>query len=278
MEKMKEKPIILDGAMGTELIKRGLKTEEIADAWNLTHWDQIVEIHRAYTEAGAQVISTNTFGCHLLRLADFGQEKNQNTLISKAFSAATLAGPGRALIAGVIGPIGSRNKGIHELADHEIGLSYRTVLKAFIEQGAGMIVLETQTHQRELAIATKTARELLASEQIPLMVSMTLNEAGRLPGDQSSPIDMINKFLNEQSDIIGFNCGTGPKDLLAPLQQCLPFIRKPISVKPNTGLTPNQLPPEQFASLMKPFKKLGIRYLGGCCGSTPEHIRALMKM
>ena len=267
-----KRPILLDGAMGTELMRKGLELNELADSWNISHPEIIENIHQSYLNAGSEILFTNTFGCHQNRLNDFGLGNQLHHYIHHGVKIARKVAQNSALIAGSLGPMSSLNTSIDQLTDREIEASYMESILSFVEAGIDILAIETQTSLREILIAVKAAKENLPPS-MKLLVSMTLNSDGLLPMKNENPELIMAKHLNPHADIIGFNCHTHSKKSLEKITDLKKHIIKKTSLKLNSLIDPSSyLPPTEFIQTAGPYIDLNFDYIGGCCGTTAEHI------
>ena len=265
--------IQLDGAMGTELQQRGLNPGEIPELWNLTHPKDIVAVHADYLAAGAEIITTNTFGANR---AKYHGDAPLDKIITAGIHCAREAGAKK--VALDVGPSGRLLK---PAGDFEFDAAY----DAFAEEicigtnaGADLILLETFTDTYELKAALLAAKE---NSTLPIFASVALNEDGKLL--TGADIDTIAALFNAlKPDAAGFNCGLGPDRLLPFVKRFASRTRLPILVKPNAGLprivggeTRFPADPESFANDLAACIEAGASYVGGCCGTTPKHIRAV---
>ncbi|MDI3481439.1 MAG: 5-methyltetrahydrofolate--homocysteine methyltransferase [Tepidanaerobacteraceae bacterium] len=277
LERLKKQIIIFDGAMGTELMKRGLAPGECPETWNINHPEAVEDIHRAYIEAGADVIETNTFGANRIKLGNFGLSHLVRELNFRAVENAKKASGGRALVALSVGPTG-------ELLEPHGSLSFEKALEVFREQieggleaGPDMIVIETMSQLQEARAALIAARELTF---LPVAVTMTYEESGRtLMGTDPATAIVVLSHLG--ADMVGLNCSLGPDKMRGIVSEMAGF-NIPLIVQPNAGIpeligekTVYRLPPQDFAFHCRKLAEAGLNAVGGCCGTTPEHIRQL---
>lgn len=265
--------IQLDGAMGTELQKRGLKPGEIPELWSLSHPEALVEIHRAYLEAGADIISANTFGANR---AKYHGDVPLKDVIEAAIHNAREAGARK--VALDVGPIG---KLLKPSGDYEFDRAYDDFAEAIsfgTKAGADYIFLETFSDTYELKAALLAAKE---NSTLPILASVSLSEDGKLL--TGADVDTIAALFNAlKPNAAGFNCGLGPDKLLPFVKRLAERTNIPIIVKANAGLpkviegkTVFTVGPEEFAEDIARCIEAGATYVGGCCGTTPQHIRAV---
>ncbi|HHT48682.1 MAG TPA: dihydropteroate synthase [Firmicutes bacterium] len=267
--------LLFDGAMGTLLQAYGMKGGELAESYNLEKPEVIAKIHRAYLAAGAAVITTNTLSANRFKLANTGL--SLDAVIRAAVTIARKAA-GEQLVALDIGPLG-------QLMEPYGSLSFDTAYDAFAEQirygqeaGADLILIETMSDLYEAKAAVLAAKE---NSKLPIFCTMTFQEDGRtLTG--ADPLTMVNVLQNLGVTALGINCSLGPKEMIPLVGQVLKVAQIPVIVQPNAGLpqliadeTVYRITPADFAADGRKMATMGVRILGGCCGTTPEHLKAL---
>ncbi len=278
-------PILADGAMGTMIHAQGIGFRECFDALNLSNPAMIAEIHRAYIEAGAQIVLTNTFGANRYRLADHGLEGRVAEINRAGVELArrvVLASFKEVLIAGDVGPLGVRLVPFGRVTREQAREAFREQIQALAEAGVDLIVIETMSDLYEVEEAIAAAREVDAT--LPVVASVTFTRDDRtLLGD---PPQKVARVLSEAgAEVIGVNCSGGPAQLLRVMhrmRQATPQAR--YWVKPNAGW-PEQVGgrimypagPEYFGEYAQAFRQAGAALIGGCCGTTPEHIAAMRR-
>lgn len=271
--------LIFDGAMGTMLQARGLALGEIPESYNIKHPEIIVDIHQAYIEAGCQVITSNTFGANSYKLKDTGYSVKE--LVEKGIELAQQARGNRKdiYIAQDISAIG-------QLMEPMGPLSFDEAYELFKEQiqwgeGADLILIETLSDLYETKAAVLAAKE---NSKRPLVVSMTFQQDGRtLTGTDVET--MVNVLEGLGVDALGVNCSLGPKELKAIVQRILECAHIPVIVQPNAGLpllengkSVFKIDPCVFSEYLIEFAAMGVGLLGGCCGTTPAHLRQAAKV
>lgn len=277
LEKLKTKEfILLDGGMGTMLQKKGMQMGEIPELLSITKPEWILDIHKAYIEAGADVIYANTFGANAYKLKNAGYSVQE--VIEHSIAVARQACEGTdTLVALDLGPIG-------QLLEPTGTLSFEAAYEIYKEQilagkSADLIVLETQTDLYELKAAVLAAKE---HSDLPIFCTMTFERNMRtFTGCGISNMAMTLEGLGV--DAIGVNCSLGPEELYPIIEELSKWTSLPIIVKPNAGLpdpvtNAYSVLPDAFAGYVKELLPLGVKILGGCCGTTPEYINALKEM
>lgn len=267
--------IVFDGGMGTLLQTQGLSAGELPESYNLLHPEIIENIHREYIEAGAQIITTNTFGANRYKLQGSGYKLEE--IIKSGVEIAKRVAQEQ-WVALDIGPLG-------QLMEPLGNLSFQAAYEAFQEQvllgqeaGADLILIETMSDVYELKAAILAAKE---NSNLPIICTMTFQEDGRtLTG--TDPLTMVNIIQGLGVNALGINCSLGPKEILPLAKEILTYSQIPVIVQPNAGLpkeikgqTIFDVDPVEFAKYIKEMAQLGVTIFGGCCGTTPKHIRAL---
>ena len=266
--------IYLDGAMGTMLQGRGLQPGERPELLCLSHPDWIRDIHRAYVEAGSQVVYANTFGANALKLAGSGHTVAE--VITAAIRVARSAAGNAALVALDMGPLGELLEPLGTLRFEEAYNLFAEMARAGEAAGADLVAIETMTDLCEARAALLAVKENTA---FPTFVTMSFDETGRtFTGCTAEAMARTLEGLG--ADAVGVNCSLGPDRLLPVVREVYRTTRLPVIVKPNAGLPDPvdghySLSPEQFASAMQEMVQLGATLLGGCCGTSPDYIRAL---
>ncbi len=281
-----EKPILSDGAMGTNLHLRGARFDDCFDELNLKQPDIVADVHRAYIEAGSNMIQTNTFGANRFKLAQFGLEnkvKDINRagvdLLRKEIS----KNSPDIIIAGDVGPLGVRIAPFGRVQLEEAREAFREQILELIDSNVDLILIETMTDFFEVNEAILAAHDI--DPQIPIIASMTFTRDDRtLLGD--SPEKIATNIFEAGADVIGINCSGGPLQLLRILKKMRKAVPQGIfSVMPNAGWPEQQdgrimypAGPEYFGEYALAFWQAGAKVIGGCCGTTPEHIAAMAKV
>lgn len=276
---LQEGPVLLDGGMGTVLCSMGLRPGEHTESWNLTHPDRVASVHRAYMDAGSQIVCANTFGVNTL--AYTAQEAD--ALIGAAFDClrrakAETAGTQEVLFALDIGPLGRLLAPFGDLDFEDAVSVFADVVRLGVKHGAQAVVIETFTDLYETKAALLAAKE---NCRLPVIVSNAYSKDGRLLTG-ALPEAVIAVLEGMGADVIGVNCSFGPKALLPIVKTYLERASVPVIFQPNAGLpetTPEgvryNVGPAEFAADVTESLRLGVRLAGGCCGTTPAYIAAL---
>lgn len=269
---------VFDGAMGTMLHKAGMTPGECPEQWNIDHPSIVTDIHRQYVESGSDIIGTNTFGANRIKLKHYGLHNQVEHLNTAAVKAARAACGSKTRIAGSIGPTG---KFITPLGD----LTFDTAYDVFYEQakalsnaGVDIIIIETIIDIQEMRAALLAAK---AATNKPIICQLSFEADGRtLTGTDARSAAVILEAMG--ADIIGANCSLGPAQLLPILTELTSSSSLPIIIQPNAGIpelihgqTVFPMGPTEFATWATKLIEAGASYIGGCCGTTPEHIKAL---
>ncbi len=273
--------VIADGAMGTVLQQRGFPADVLYCNANLTHADLVEAIHREYVAAGAQVIEANTYGATRLRLANSNLDEHTRAINMEGIRLARRAAEGKSLVAGAVGPIGKPLQPIGRIEPEEAYETFREQIAFQLEAGADLIMLETFADLEELRLAMEAAKSL---SDVPLIAQKTFIEDGETLS-AGLPHEVCAKLMEWGATVVGANCTVGPQRMLDIARMMAEVGRGKISVLPTAGLPQlvgNRMiydaTPAYFARYGKHFVEAGIDFIGGCCGTTPEHIKALSDM
>jgi len=274
--------VLLDGAMGTQLIQKGLGTGELPESWNFTHPEDIREIHNSYIQAGAQVILTNTFGANRLKLKKAGAEDKLEEVNLGALRIAREAAGGKVWIGGNIGPTGEFLKPYGQYEEKDFYLVFKEQAEILAE-ASNLFVIETMSDPQEVRIAIKACKDNFA---LPVAASMSFNsKAGQYRTLMGTTIAQAVEAL-EEADIIGANCGDlSPEEMAEVIREMRKLTSKPLLAEPNAGkaqLKEGQaiypLGPEEYKQEAEKIVQAGVNIIGGCCGTTPEHIKLLGRL
>ena len=274
--------LLADGAMGTFLYDKGIPFDRSFDALNLSDPALIQSVHREYIRAGAEVIETNTFGANRFRLAAHGVAHDPRQVNRAGGQIARNAREeigDPVFVAGAIGPLGKPVAPLGTIPREEALGAYREQAEGLVEGGVDLVIIETQTDLSEALLAVDAVRAV--TSDLPLVVEMTYTEDGRtLHG--TYPEDVVRALAGREVDVIGANCSVGPHELLEIVERYHRKSPRPIAVMPNAGL-PRLVngrflylsSPEYFAEYAVRFVEAGARLIGGCCGTTPAHVRRM---
>jgi len=278
--RLKKSPVLCDGAMGTLLYGQGIFINRCYDELNTSQPDLIRQLHHQYLQSGAEIIETNTFGGNRFRL-------QRHSLGSKVheinFSGARLAREAAksfdAWVAGSVGPLGIRIEPLGKTSFDEAREAFREQIAALAEGGVDLLILETFGYIEELHQAMLAARDV--NPKLPVVAQVTIDEDGNCL-DGSTPETFTPKLAEWGADVIGCNCSVGPVAMLDAIERVRPCTSLPLSALPNAGI-PRSVEgrniylcsPEYMASYARKFVAAGVRLVGGCCGTTPEHTRAM---
>lgn len=280
IERLKQpKALVADGAMGTMLFQRGLKQGESPEKFNLEKPEMLEEIAREYLDAGADIVQTNTFGASPLKLAAFGLAEKTEEINSSAVEAVRRAVSGRAYISASCGPSGKLLEPYGDVSAEVMSDSYLRQTKVLIEEGADAICVETMTDLSEALISVRAARSNSAS--IPIFATMTFDATPRgfftIMG--TSVETAVKELIEAGADVLGTNCGNGIVNMVSIAREMRKFTTFPLIVQSNAGIPvlkngilsyPES--PEFMARYVPELLNLGVKVVGGCCGTTPAHI------
>ncbi len=269
---------VFDGAMGTMLYDRGVFLNVCYDELNLRQPALISEIHRAYVKAGAELLETNTFGATPRKLAQYGLADETERINRAAAELARAASAGRTAVVGAIGPLGLRIEPFGETSVAEARADFTRQVQGLLEGGVDGFILETFSDVDELRAAFEAIRRLT---DLPVIAQMTIGTDGRTHyGTEPGVFGPLLEAMG--ADVIGVNCSVGPQGILEAVEQLAPAVTCPISAQPNAGLPRDvgdrkiyMASPEYMGNYAKRIVEAGARFVGGCCGTTPEHIRAI---
>ena len=280
-ERLGKELLYFDGGMGTLLQERGLQPGELPETWNLLHVEEIREIHRKYIEAGSDIVLTNTFGANALKFHDdaYSLEEIVNAAVGHVKAAAEQAGNGRRIYTALdIGPTGKLLKPMGDLDFETAYEAYKEVMIYGEKAGADLIHIETMSDTYELKAAVLAAKE---NTSLPVFATTIFDERGKLLTGADVP-SVVALLEGLRVDAFGINCGMGPEQMIPILEQITKYSSLPVIVKPNAGLpkqkngqTYYDVSPEEFAEVMKKIVEMGAVVIGGCCGTTPDHIKAM---
>jgi len=269
---------VCDGAMGTMLYGRGVFLNVCFDELSLRQPELVREIHREYVRAGAELIETNTFGANPRKLAQYGLASETERINRAAAELARSAAGTRASVIGAIGPLGIRIEPFGETSVAEAQADFARQARGLLEGGVDGFILETFSDVEELRAAFAAVRSL---SDLPVIAQMTIGTDGRTHYGTAPAV--FGPLLEEMgADVIGVNCSVGPHGVLEAVEQLAAVVSRPISAQPNAGLPRDvgdrkiyMASPEYMGNYAKRIVEAGARLVGGCCGTTPEHIKAI---
>ncbi|MGH9163762.1 MAG: bifunctional homocysteine S-methyltransferase/methylenetetrahydrofolate reductase, partial [Vicinamibacteraceae bacterium] len=277
-EALEERVLICDGAMGTELYARGVFLNRCFDELNLTRPDLVADVHKGYVRAGVDLIETNTFGANRVKLASFGLVERLREINMAAVQLARHAARGATFVAGSVGPLGIRVEPWGKTGLDEAEEYFREQAEALAEGGVDLFVLETFRDVNELGGAVKAVRRVSPA---PVVALLTTGDDGSTH-DGVPPEEFTPQLEAFGAEVIGVNCGVGPAAMLDTIERMAAHTSRRLAAQPNAG-RPRDIEgrniylcsPEYMASYASRFVRSGVRLVGGCCGTTPEHIRQI---
>src|SRR6516164_5990641 len=278
--RLQKAPVLCDGAMGTLLYSKGIFINRSYDELNLSQSDLIRGIHHEYLQAGAEIIETNTFGANSFRLARHSiADKVRDINRAGARLAREAAKSFDVWVAGSVGPLGTRIEPLGKTSYQEARDSFREQIEALVEGGVDLLILETFGYLEEIHQAIQAAKDV--SKSIPIVAQVTIDEDGNCL-DGSDPETFAPKLAEWGADVIGCNCSVGPVAMLDAIERVRAATSLPLAAQPNAGI-PRSVEgrniylcsPEYMASYARKFVAAGVRVVGGCCGTTPDHIRTM---
>ncbi len=279
--KLESKIVVADGAMGTMLYAKGIFINRCFDELNLSAPQLVKEIHQEYVRAGADVVETNTFGGNRVRLSAFGFAEKLVAINEAGVRLAREAAGEKAFVAGAMGPLGTQIEPLGPMSFAEARGVFREQAEALVNAGVDLVILETFYELSELREAIFAVREA-AGPELVIVAQVTVNDDGSLRDGTST--ETFTRSLDEwPADVIGVNCSAGPKVLLETVEKMLSLTAKPLSAMPNAGLPATVegrniylCSPEYMAQYARRYIQAGVRVIGGCCGTTPEHIKQIL--
>lgn len=285
LDAIRERPLLGDGAMGTQLMIAGLEQGTCGEAWNLTHPERVLAIQRRYVEAGSDCLLTNTFGGSRIMLNRHSHADDVAAVNTAGVELARQAFVGRdGYVIGDIGPFGGLMEPYGEFSAAQVLDAFREQAKALVDAGADALIIETQTSLEELGLGLTAAREAGAACVIGSMAYDVTLDGSTFRTMMGVDPERAAEFMQEHgAHIVALNCGTG-MDMERARHAVMRYVQVtdlPIMVQPNAG-QPKLVDmkvvydetPEQMVTGVVPLLEAGARIIGGCCGSTPDHIRA----
>jgi 5-methyltetrahydrofolate--homocysteine methyltransferase len=276
------RPLVADGAMGTMLFERGLEPGQCPEAVNLSNASLLEEIAAAYFAAGAEILETNTFGGSPLKLARYGLEEQTEAINRAAVGAVQKAVAGRAYVAASCGPCGRLLEPYGDTKPETVYQSFRRQIQCLVAEGVDCICVETMTDLAEAKLAVSAAKDV--SAEIPVLATMTFDATPRgFFTIMGVSVGAAASALQEAgADAVGSNCGNGVENLIEVARVFRSSTDLPLVIQPNAGVpetregrTHYTNGPALMGEKARALLDLGVRVIGGCCGTTPEHIRAI---
>ena len=280
LEKLEQGPLVCDGAMGTLLYEKGNFTRHVCfEELNLSQPSLVKEVHLGYRKAGADVLETNTFGANRFRLRNSGPEAKVKQINREGVRLARQVASRDLLVAGAVGPLGVLLEPMGTVGVTEAQEAFREQMEVLAESGVDLLMIETMTEVNEALQALEAARR--TAPQLPVVVQMTIREDGTTPTGTRAE-EFARRLEEAGADVIGLNCSVGPAAMLEALEALAGVTGRKLSVQPNAGL-PRRVEgryiylssPEYMADYAARFVRAGAALVGGCCGTTPEHIRQI---
>jgi methionine synthase / methylenetetrahydrofolate reductase (NADH) len=278
LEALDQRVLVCDGAMGTMLYAKGVFINRCFDSLNVMSPDTVTEIHQDYVRAGADVLETNTFGANRIKLRSFGLGDKVRDINVEGARITRRAARDQAYVAGAIGPLGVRIEPWGKMGTDEAEAYFREQADALAEGGVDLFILETFRDLNEMGAAIAAVRSV---SELPIVAQMTIEDDGNSL-DGTPPEQFAPEMERRGADVVGVNCSIGPAHMLETVERMAGVTRARLSAQPNAG-RPRDIEgrniylssPEYLASYARRFAQQGVRLVGGCCGTTPEHIRQM---
>ncbi len=272
------RPHVVDGAMGTMLYSRGVYINRCYDELSLREPDLVRDVHRAYLRAGAEVLETNSYGANRVKLTRYGLESEVRAINARAAELARGVAGERACVAGAVGPLGLRIEPYGPTSSAEAFDLFREQVEGLLEGGVDLVVLETFSDLQEIQQAVRAVQSLC---DLPIMAQMVIQEDGHTPLGTDAAL-FAQRLAELGCDVVGMNCSVGPAAMLDAVDRLIAVTDRPLSAQPNAGL-PKEVDgrqiymasPEYMATYAARLIRKGVRFVGGCCGTTPAHIREI---
>jgi homocysteine S-methyltransferase len=278
LDSLDDRVLVCDGAMGTMLYAKGVFINKSFDALNVTQPDLVAEVHQEYVRAGADIVETNTFGANRIKLGSFGLAERLHAINEQGAKIARHAAREQAYVAGAIGPLGIRIEPWGKTGVDEAREYFREQAQALVDGGVDLVILETFRDLNEIGAAIDAVRSI---SDLPIVAQMTTEEDGNTL-DGTPPERFTPELERRGATIIGVNCAVGPAPMLDTIERMAAVTKRQLSAQPNAG-QPRDVEgrniylcsPEYMASYARRFIMHNVRMVGGCCGTTPEHIRQI---
>lgn len=271
------KLLVSDGAMGTMLQSLGLQAGQCPEAWNLTHPEKVQQVHRAYLEAGANLLTTNTFGGNRVRLAAHGLDRQLTEVNRRAVELAREAAGDTAAVMASVGPTGALLEPLGDLSEEQAFEVFSEQVSALREGGADTVILETFMALEEVVLALRAAK----AQGMKVIASMSFG-VGERTMMGVTPEQAATVLVEEGALVVGANCSTGAQEMVSVIRRMRSVVSVPLIAQPNAGMPVliegkaiYTQKPEEMASFVPQFVQAGANIIGSCCGSTPEFTRAI---
>ena len=285
-ERLKQnKVLVSDGAIGSLLFEKGLNPGDCPERFNLERPEILAEIAQAYLRAGADIIQTNTFGASPLKLSDYNLDDKTEEINQKAVEIVKQVVDSKALVSGSVGPTGKMLFPYGDIEPSAMKDNYKRQIGVLIKSDVDLLCMETMTDLNEAVIAVQSAREL--SQDIPIITTMTFDviPQGCVTIMGNRVPDVCDKLEETGANVIGSNCGNGTKNMITIAEEFIANSQLPIIIQSNAGIPTvisdqviYQETPEEFADFTNILIELGVSIIGGCCGTTPDHIKAISQI
>jgi homocysteine S-methyltransferase len=279
-ELLEKRIFVADGAMGTTLYSKGVFINRCYDELNLSLPALIRDVHQDHIKAGAEILESNTFGANRKRLSAFGFAEKLRLINQSGVRIAREAAREHAFVAGAVGPLGIRLEPLGPTSFEEARAIFREQIEVLVESGVDLLIFETFREMSEVHQAVLAAREV-AGDDLAVIVQLSVEDDGYLR-DGTSTEDFTRRLSEWPVDVIGLNCSSGPKVMLETVEKMVAYTSKPLSAMPNAGLPATVegrniylCSPEYMAQYARRFLQAGVKIVGGCCGTTAEHIREI---
>jgi len=278
LDAVEQRVLVCDGAMGTMLYGKGIFLNRCFDELNLTQADLVLEVHQGYVRAGADIIETNTFGANRIKLGAFALADKVHAINLQGARIARHAAREQAYVAGAIGPLGIRIEPWGKTGVDEAETYFREQAQALLEGGVDVFILETFRDLNEMSAAIRAIRGIC---DLPIVAQVTTEEDGNTL-DGVAPEKFVPELEAQGASVVGLNCSVGPAAMLETIERMAQVATTRLSAQPNAG-SPREVEgrniylcsPEYMASYARRFINNGVRLVGGCCGTTPDHIRQI---
>lgn len=278
LEAIEQRVLVCDGAMGTMLYGKGIFLNRCFDELNLTQPDLVLEVHQGYVRAGADVIETNTFGANRIKLGAFALAEKSHAINLQGARIARHAAREQAYVAGAIGPLGIRIEPWGRTGVDEAEAYFREQAQALLDGGVDLFILETFRDLNEVSAAIRAIRSICDR---PIVSQVTTEEDGNTL-DGVAPEKFVPELEGQGANVVGLNCSVGPAAMLETIERMAQVATTRLSAQPNAG-SPREVEgrniylcsPDYMASYARRFINNGVRLVGGCCGTTPDHIRQI---